>query len=159
MLFRSGKGWRLGGDEPLKLTVAAPKGWTGQELAGLLRTSGAEAEYADRDFVVLMASGSTNEEAFQIAADAFDCVRSVAYDSRPVLPLARGERVLSVRDALFAPHETVTAEASLGRVCGAPTVSCPPAIPIAVTGERISREALELFRYYGVETVNVLRER
>lgn len=155
----SGKGWRLGGDEPLKLTVAAPKGWTGQELAGLLRTSGAEAEYADRDFVVLMASGSTNEEAFQIAADAFDCVRSVAYDSRPVLPLARGERVLSVRDALFAPHETVTAEASLGRVCGAPTVSCPPAIPIAVTGERISREALELFRYYGVETVNVLRER
>ena len=53
----------------------------------------------------------------------------------------------------------MTAEASLGRVCGAPTVSCPPAIPIAVTGERISREALELFRYYGVETVNVLRER
>ena len=64
--------------------------------------------------------------------------------------------MLSVRQALFAPHETVPAEAALGRICGAPTVACPPAIPIAVSGERIGPEALALFRYYGVETVDVL---
>ena len=45
----------------------------------------------------------------------------------------------------------------LGRVCGAPTVGCPPAIPIAVSGEQIGPEALELFRRYGVEQVEVLR--
>lgn len=154
----SGKGWRLAGEEPLKLTVAAPEGWTGHALSELLRASGVETEYADRDYVVLMASGTTDEEDFRIAANAFDCIKPEGGHSRPVLPLAKGERVLSVREALFAPHETIPAEASLGRVCGAPAVSCPPAIPVVVTGERISREAMELFRYYGVETVDVLRE-
>ena len=62
-----------------------------------------------------------------------------------------------MRQALFAPHETVPAEQALGRVCGAPTVSCPPAIPIAVSGERIGPEALELFRHYGVQTVDVMK--
>ena len=77
---------------------------------------------------------------------------------RTVLPLAAGERALSVREALLAPREAVPAEESLGRVCGAPTVSCPPAIPIAVSGERIGPQALVLFRHYGVETVDVVRE-
>ena len=72
------------------------------------------------------------------------------------LPLAKGERVLSIREALFAPQESVPAEESLGRVCGAPTVGCPPAVPIAVSGERIGPEALALFHYYGVKRVDVL---
>ena len=82
---------------------------------------------------------------------------AAAYAPRPPLPLSRGERVCSVREALFAPRETIPAAQSLGRVCGAPTVGCPPAIPIAVSGERIGLEALELFRRYGVEQVEVLR--
>ena len=73
------------------------------------------------------------------------------------LPLARGERVCSIREALFAPHETVPTGQALGRICGAPTVSCPPAIPIAVYGEIIGPEALALFRNYGVENVDVLK--
>ena len=87
----------------------------------------------------------------------------IVLDSRQVEPgfvfvAARGERVCSVRQALFAPHRTVTAAASLGRVCGAPTVACPPAIPIAVSGEAIGPAAVELFRLYGVEQVAVLTE-
>ena len=74
------------------------------------------------------------------------------------LPLAKGERVLSIREALFAPQESVPAEESLGRVCGAPTVGCPPAVPIAVSGERIGPEALALFHYYGVKRVDVLQD-
>ena len=154
----SQKGWTLIGEEPLKLTAAAPSGWTGTALAALLRTGGAEAEYADRDCVVLMASGSTDEEAFRIAADAFDCAGPAACGPRPSLPLAKGEQVASVREALFAPHEAIPAEESLGRICGAPTVACPPAVPIAVSGERIGAEALALFQYCGVKTVDVLRE-
>ena len=64
---------------------------------------------------------------------------------------------MSVREALFAPRETVPAGESLGRICGAPTVSCPPAVPIAVSGERIGEAALALFRRHGVKTVDVLK--
>lgn len=63
---------------------------------------------------------------------------------------------MSIRRAVFAPSETVAAEESLGRVCASPTVSCPPAVPIAVSGEVITPEALELFRYYGVRRVDVV---
>lgn len=152
-------GWSLVGEEPLKLTLdAAAYGWTGFRGAEYLRVSGdVEPEYADQDYVVLMASGATGEEAFQSVANVLSGAAAGQPIPRPALPLAKGERVLSVREALFAPHEAVTAAESLGRICGAPAVSCPPAIPAAVSGERIGREAVELFRRYGVEMVDVLR--
>ena len=43
------------------------------------------------------------------------------------------------------------------RVCALPTVSCPPAIPIVVSGEVIGPAVLELFTAYGVETVSVVK--
>jgi arginine/lysine/ornithine decarboxylase len=73
------------------------------------------------------------------------------------LPIAWGEQMVSIRQALFASHELVSAEQALGRICGTPTVSCPPAIPIAVSGEQITAETVELFRYYGVNEIDVLK--
>ena len=147
-------GWRVEPSDPLRVTVAAPRGVTGQELAGQLRRQGAECEYADRDFLVLMATPeNTPEELAQAAAALGQCPGEA---NPPKLPLARGERACSIRQAAFAPRETVDAAHSLGRVCGLPTVGCPPAIPIAVSGERITPEALALFAYYGIEQVEVL---
>ena len=147
-------GWRVEPSDPLRVTVAAPRGVTGQELAGQLRRQGAECEYADRDFLVLMATPeNTPEELAQAAAALGQCPGEA---NPPQLPLARGERACSIRQAAFAPLETVDAAHSLGRVCGLPTVGCPPAIPIAVSGERITPEALALFAYYGIEQVEVL---
>ena len=147
-------GWRVEPSDPLRVTVAAPRGVTGQELAGQLRRQGAECEYADRDFLVLMATPeNTPEELAQAAVALGQCPWEA---NPPQLPLARGERACSIRQAAFAPRETVDAAHSLGRVCGLPTVGCPPAIPIAVSGERITPEALALFAYYGIEQVEVL---
>ena len=147
-------GWRVEPSDPLRVTVAAPRGVTGQELAGQLRRQGVECEYADRDFLVLMATPeNTPEELAQAAAALGQCPGEA---NPPQLPLARGERACSIRQAAFAPRETVDAAHSLGRICGLPTVGCPPAIPIAVSGERITPEALALFAYYGIEQVEVL---
>lgn len=147
-------GWRVEPSDPLRVTVAAPHEVTGQELAGQLRRQGVECEYADRDFLVLMATPeNTPEELAQAAAALGQCPGEA---NSPQLPLARGERACSIRQAAFAPRETVDAAHSLGRVCGLPTVGCPPAIPIAVSGERITPEALALFAYYGIEQVEVL---
>ena len=147
-------GWWVEPSDPLRVTVAAPRGVTGQELAGQLRRQGVECEYADRDFLVLMATPeNAPEELAQAAAALGQCPGEA---NPPQLPLARGERACSIRQAAFAPRETVDAAHSLGRVCGLPTVGCPPAIPIAVSGERITPEALALFAYYGIEQVEVL---
>ncbi len=78
------------------------------------------------------------------------------WQTAPSLRAAR--RAMSVRQAMFSPCERVRAEEALGRVCAAPTVSCPPAVPIAVSGEVIGPEALAWFRCYGVESVLAVKE-
>ncbi|MDE6107782.1 MAG: amino acid decarboxylase [Oscillospiraceae bacterium] len=153
------EGWVLAGEEPLKLTLNAnQRGWDGRELADLLRVGGVECEYADSDYVVLMVSGNTKAEDLRKVADTLSAAKPKPPLSRPTLPQARGEQALSIRQALLAPHETVPVDQALGRICAAPTVSCPPAIPIAVTGEVIGPEALALFRHYGVEKCEVVKE-
>ena len=63
----------------------------------------------------------------------------------------------TIRQAVFAPQERIPVQHALGRICAMPTVSCPPAIPIAVSGEEITPAALELMQRYGVTEVSVLR--
>lgn len=153
----SSQGWRAEPSDPLRLTLRAPAGLTGRDLAERLRRGGAECEYADRDFCVLMATPENAPEDLDRVSAALGENRLPAAPAASPPP-AKGERVLSVREALFAPQETVPAEESLGRICGAPMVACPPAVPVAVSGERIGRPALALFQYYGVETVAVLKD-
>ena len=152
----SANGWQVEPSDPLRLTLRAPSGLTGLDLADRLRRGGAECEYADRDFLVLMTTPENTPEDLARVSAALGENRAPAAPAVS-LPLAKGERVLSIREALFAPQESVPAEESLGRVCGAPTVGCPPAVPIAVSGERIGPEALALFHYYGVKRVDVLK--
>ena len=153
----SARGWQTEPSDPLRLTLRAPKGLTGLDLADRLRRGGGECEYADRDFLVLMTTPENTPEDLARVSAALGENRAPAAPAVS-LPPAKGERALSVREALFAPQETVPAEESLGRICGAPTVSCPPAVPIAVSGERVGREAAALFSYYGVQLVDVLKE-
>ncbi len=149
-------GWQVESSDLLRVTVAAPSEVTGQKLARRLRRQGVECEYADRDFLVLMATPeNTPEELARAVAALGQCPGEA---NLPQLPLARGERACSIRQAAFAPRETVDAAHSLGRICGLPTVGCPPAIPIAVSGEQIAPEALALFEYYGISQVEVLVE-
>jgi arginine/lysine/ornithine decarboxylase len=39
------------------------------------------------------------------------------------------------------------------------SLSCPPAVPIAVPGERLNAEAAACFRYYGISSCFVLQEK
>ena len=151
------RGWRVEDTDPLRLTLAAPTGETGLTLARRLRESAMECEYADEEHLVLMLTPDNRPEELERLEQALGHAPAPPKAKSP-LPQARGEQAMSVRQALFAPQETVAAEASLGRVCGAPTVSCPPAVPIAVSGERIGPEALALFAHYGVERVDVVKE-
>ena len=67
------------------------------------------------------------------------------------------EVALSVREAVFSPFETLPIEKAVGRIAAAPTVSCPPAVPIVVSGEVIRAEDKEIFSYYGITEVDVVK--
>lgn len=149
-------GWQVEPGDPLRLTVRAPQGLEGTFLAEQLRREKIECEYADEDFLVLMVTPeNTPDELARVQKALGKNQRPPANSS--FLPLAKGRRVCSIRQALFSAHELIPAAESLGRICGIPTVGCPPAVPIAVAGEEITPAALELFERYNVKQVDVLR--
>ena len=64
---------------------------------------------------------------------------------------------LSAREAILSPSETVPTVEAVGRICASPTVSCPPAVPIAVSGEVIDDSAVKLFLHYGIKKIEVVK--
>lgn len=150
-------GWALLPGEPLKISVRATSEASGTALAARLRGAGIECEYADEDFLVLMPSAETTEAELAALISALG-VNTVPPAAPAPMPQPGAKRVMTVRAALFAPQEAVRAADSVGRVCAALTVGCPPAIPIAITGELIDESAAALFCRYGIEQVSVVKE-
>ncbi len=153
-------GWRLLPSDPLRLVLSGgERGYSGGELAELLRQGGIECEYADRDAVVLMATPENDGEIRKLFWWA-----GVELPARPPLPsaplpsLPPPVRRLSIRQAVLSSSQLVPLDRALGRVCAAPAVSCPPAVPIAVSGEEITPEVLALLRACGAEAVRVVAE-
>lgn len=152
-------GWVILDTEPLKLTVHASQyGYSGNAVAQILRQHQIECEYADPDYLVLMFTPENNDADFARIKTAFGETKRAADTAPCTLKFMPPVTACSIRAAIFAPHEAVPVSDALGRVCAAPTVSCPPAIPIVVSGEKIDRHALDLFAYYGVATVDVIKE-
>ena len=73
------------------------------------------------------------------------------------MPLILPERKMNIREAIFSQWEEVDCEDAVGRICASPCVSCPPAIPIAASGEEITAEMAELFKAYGIEKIEVVK--
>ncbi len=63
---------------------------------------------------------------------------------------------MTVREATFAPQETVPVEQAAGRVLASPCVGCPPAVPVVMCGETITETAIRQFCYYGIRKVAVV---
>ncbi|MCQ2490909.1 MAG: aminotransferase class V-fold PLP-dependent enzyme [Ruminococcus sp.] len=147
--------------DPFHITLkAAESGLNGNELAGLLRKGGVECEYADSGLVVLLMSPMSTVGDYVRLTAALDSALSAAGRCEPhsdglVLPLP--VRAMSIRDAVLAPSEEIPVSEAEGRICAAVKVPCPPAVPIAASGETISRECIDIFRRYGIDTVNVVR--
>ena len=152
-------GYQLVGNEPLKITLATKSfGYTGAEIASHLRKNGIECEFADNDFVVLMPPTDIGtEELAHLEMVATSLAKKEAISLAPPIP-ARAERVMRVREALLSPAETVWVNESVGRILASPSVSCPPAVPVVVCGERIDEAAVRAFTYYGIDSCRVVKE-
>lgn len=161
-------GWQVADTEPMKLTLRAPAGLSGSQLAERLLKADIVCEYADREYVVMMPSvGTSTHDLHRLLHTMGNCPPEsdssggqnsspAAGDFRCHLPAP--QVALRVRDAIFSLSETVPTELAEGRVCAAPTVSCPPAIPLAVSGEIITAAHIRLFEHYGIRNVSVVRE-
>ena len=151
--------WDTLGDEPLKLCFRPKgRGYTGLQLADLLERQGIFCEFADPDYLVLMVTPETVEGDLAAVEQALHAVPARPPIDEAPPRLKRPETALRAHEALFSACESLPVGQCLGRVLAAPTVSCPPAVPIVVSGERIDETALALFEYYGIERCLVVKE-
>ena len=149
--------WTFVGDEPMKLTVnAAERGYTGEELQQILRRSRIECEFADRRYLVMMPSVETAETEWESIYSALRGIpqRKPVGGIPPALPVP--EREMTVRQAMLSPQETLPVKEAVGRILADACVSCPPAVPVIIAGERITKDAAACMQYYGVNECSVV---
>lgn len=151
-------GFRVQYDEPLKLTIWAKSwGYTGTALAAKLERENLSPEFADPDFLVLMLTPETGKEGLRRLEQVLLSIPAKAPLCNKAPRCVRPERVMSIREAMLSPGQTVPVADAMGRILAAATVGCPPAVPIVVCGERIDEMSQAAFRYYGIDTCTVIK--
>ena len=149
------KGFGIVSAEPLKLTVDF-RGYD-FDFAKYFRNNGIEFEYADNDFIVFMFTPQNSQEDFEKLKNAFENLETKRISDVESITFKKSEQVLSIREAIFCESKEISVENAVDRVCASPTVSCPPAIPIAVSGEKITEKHIELFKKYNIEKILVVK--
>lgn len=145
--------------EPLKIVInTAKSGVDTEKTVRSLRRAGVEPEFYDRDYLVLMASAENTARDFEKLLSALFPIKNKKRAAALPPEFKKPKQVLSVRKAIFAEYETLSIDAAIGKICASPTVSCPPAVPIVVSGELIDADAAKLLKYYGITKINVIKE-
>lgn len=154
------QGFVFYGDEPMKLTFFAKDyGYSGTELADILSKNNIFCEFSDPDYVVLMPTPETGKSGLEKVEHILSSIpRKKPINTTPP-KFAEPEKVMTVREAALSPSEMLPITQCQGRVLSTVTVGCPPAVPILVCGERITKETIKCFEYYGITHCSVVIEK
>lgn len=153
------KGFVFFGDEPMKLTFSAKDyGYTGTEIADILAENNIFCEFADPDYLVLMPTPETKKEELEKVERVLSSIQKKEPIKTTTPKFIKPQKVLTIREAALSPSEILPVSECEGKILSAVTVGCPPAVPILVCGERITKEVLDCFRYYGITECSVVIE-
>ncbi len=149
--------WEIAETEELKIVLCCPEAMNGYELSKCLHGEKMECEYADKKYLVCMITPENTQKDLDKLVQMLgkNTYGDTKYEVMTPVKSCAGK--LSVRQAVFAVQEKISTEKAEGRICASVTVSCPPAIPIVCPGEVITKEAIELLKYYEMDEVSVVR--
>ena len=114
----------------------------------------AVCEFCDKDFAVMMLTPDIDLKTFEKTLLSIPRKTAIPQISPKYY---KPERLMSIREAALSPSVEVPIERALGRILATATVGCPPAVPIVTCGERITAEAIEVFKYYGIKTCTIVK--
>ena len=141
--------------EPLKITAD----FRGAKLESerIFTENNIEYEYFDGDFAVFMLTPQNCDNDFLNLKKLFEKIGEIEKKDVTLIDFPVAERVTTIREAVFTENKEVNVEDALNKICASPTVSCPPAIPIAVSGEKITEKHIELFKKYNINKIQVIK--
>ncbi len=152
-------GWVLRKTEKLKIVIdAVASKVDGNEIMAALRKNKVECEFGSFEHIVMMFTPESREIDFKRIETALsDKSEFRTSEFLPNLKIYPGESKLSIREAVLSPFEMIDIKDSVGRICASPTVSCPPAVPIAISGEIITENSVKICELYGIEKIAVVK--
>lgn len=152
-------GYTLYGDEELKITLCTKGyGYSGNELADILRRQGIEPEFADNDFLCLMLTPELDGKSLQRLYEVLTAIEKKPEITLRPIKNSVHEKVTDIKTAMLSLGEALPVQECVGRVLCEPSVSCPPAVPVVMCGERISENDKDAFLYYGITHCTVIKE-
>ena len=129
-------------------------------LTKLLREHKISPEMCDDTYLVLMVTPENPNKDLDNLLCFFNKIAALATKKehiqenmvKPVMHTAK----LSIKEAIFTKQTTLPVSDSIGRVCAAPVVSCPPAVPVIISGEVITEEDVLIMKKYHIEYIDVV---
>ena len=156
----SEKGVFAAESEPLKLVLDLKRSeLCCRNAVSSLRKANIVPEFYDESYIVFMFTPESSQESIERLYRAL--VSLDRGNDAPVAdePYRASEPVksMSIRDAVFSEKELISVSDSEGRICASPTVSCPPAVPVVISGEIIGKNEIELMLSYGTDKIEVVK--
>lgn len=142
---------------------AKQSGTTGYAINEYLKEARIFPEYVDEDMVILLFSPVMDVDSIRSVTlallEAGEKLKAKCNITAPISGVkpCRLEKAMPMRKAALSDYEEIPVGFAEGRICAGVKVPCPPAVPIAVSGEKITRECINIFEYYNIRTVCVVK--
>ncbi len=151
-------GYNVISGEPLKLVIKITDfGYTKQLFISHLQKYKIETEMVENDYAVFMFSPlNTSSNLKTLKKALFKLNKKPQINTQP-LNFAKTTQVLPIRDAYLKNSREILVEQAENSICGQSIVTCPPAIPIVISGELITKELIEILKYYQIKTIKVVK--
>lgn len=144
--------------DPTRLTLGFWKlGYSREAFDQLLQQYAIEPEYLSEDHCVLLFSPHSPMRDDQRIAQLIKGATQGSAKPVPNNSLPHPHCALSLREALFAPHEQILVEDAEGRVAARVVSRCPPGVPLVVPGEKIDAVVKNSLKKYGVFHIDVVK--
>lgn len=152
-------GYSFVGDEKLKLTIDCKKyGYTGTEIAQILQKENIYVEYFDSDYLVFMFSPFNKQRDYKKITKILSKIKRKTQIEPITFEFPEPIRKMSVREAYFSNNQLVDLDLCQDKILSSAVISCPPAIPILVGGEVISKDAIKILKHYNVKKCYIVKE-
>ncbi|MDO4460369.1 MAG: amino acid decarboxylase [Clostridia bacterium] len=150
-------GWVLRDTEKLKIVIdCIASGVDGNDVMALLREHNIECEFASFEHIVMMFTPENRHVDYERIEQALRFKPAEkAFEKEDEIRLQPSDKAKSIRDAVLGSQKTIAIGESTGRICASPVVSCPPAVPIVISGEIITEDAVKVMEKYGIGKISV----
>ena len=145
-------------NERQKITLATKSfGYLASDFAEILSKNNIEVEFFDKDFIVLMTSPFIRKKDLKKLYSTLSKIKKLSPIAEKPPKIEPFEKALSISETLMKETEIVSIDQCENRIYAQLNHSCPPAIPILICGEKINKNAIEIFKYYGVTHCKVVK--